>query len=166
MNAERQAAQGPPVRAPPGQDQVLSGSEPKIDPNRSGHKEKIMAKPKTRQSDFLTDWEEIIATLTANAAELPHLEAPRIKLQGFLDEARSLSQLQDFHAASKQAASQRLDVLFVNGKKLATFLRTGIKEHYGNRNPKLVEFGLQTFSRRKAGEEEAPPAEQEQPKPE
>ena len=126
-----------------------------------------MAKQKkTRQSDFTTGWEQLIATLTANAADLPHLEAPRIKLQGFLEEVLSLSQEQDLHDASKQTASLRLESLMTNGKKLATFLRTGIREHYGNRSPKLVEFGIQPFRRGKAGETETLPPVPEQAGPE
>jgi len=34
------------------------------------------------------------------------------------------------------------------GKKLVTFLRTGVKEHYGNRAEKVAEFGVQPFRRR------------------
>lgn len=124
-----------------------------------------MAKQQTSHADFLTEWERIIATLTANAAELPHLEAPRIKLEGLLETARSLAQEQGLHNAAKQTASQQLETTFANGKKLATFLRTGIKEHFGNRSAKLVEFDLQPFRRRKAGETETP-EEPEQPQPE
>jgi len=29
------------------------------------------------------------------------------------------------------------------GRRLATVLRTSVREHYGNRNQKLAEFGLQ-----------------------
>jgi len=124
----------------------------------------IMAKQrKTRQSDFITEWEQLIATLTANAADLPDLEARRIKLQEFLEEARSLMQEQDLHDANRQASTRRLDTLMAGGKKLATFLRTGIKEHYGNRSTKLVEFGIQPF-RRKASETE-PPVEHPGPEP-
>ena len=125
-----------------------------------------MAKKKTRQSDFTTEWEQLIATLTANAADLPHLEAPRNKLQGFLDEFRSLSQEQDLHDANKQTTSKRLETLSADAKKLATFLRNGIREHYGNRSPKLVEFGIQPFRRAKPGQTETPPPEPEQPAPE
>ena len=31
----------------------------------------------------------------------------------------------------------------VQGRKLATYLRVGLKQNYGNRSEKLVEFGLQ-----------------------
>jgi len=126
---------------------------------------KQKTKQKTRHADFLSEWEQIIATLTANAAEVPHLEAPRVKLEGFLETARSLIKEQDLHNANKQNASTQLDATMANGKKLATFLRTGIKEHFGNRSAKLVEFGLQPFRRRKAGET-GTPEQPGQPQPE
>ena len=107
-----------------------------------------MAKQQTRYSDFVTDWEHLLNTLAANTAELPHLEAPRAKLQGFLEEVRSLAMQQDLHAANKQLASTQLRAALSNGKKLTTFLRTGLKEHYGNRSEKLVEFGIPPFRRR------------------
>jgi hypothetical protein len=129
---------------------------------------KIMAKKKTRQSDYLTEWEQLIATLTAAAAELPHLESSRIKLQGFLEAARSLVQEQSLHDANKQAASQELETTFVNGKKLATFLRGGIREHFGNRSPRLVEFGIQPFRRGNGNviEPPTPPQPEEPEEPE
>ncbi|HEV8580418.1 MAG TPA: hypothetical protein VGX68_15225 [Thermoanaerobaculia bacterium] len=124
-----------------------------------------MAKRKTRNAEFLTEWEQLIATLTVHAAEIPHLETSRIKLQGFLDDARSLMQEQDQHDAAKQAASQKFEATMENGKKLATFLRTGIKEHFGNRSVKLVQFGLQPFRRSPAEETETPSPGSEPPVP-
>jgi hypothetical protein len=118
-----------------------------------------MAKQLTRYSDFVTEWEHLIATVAANTADLAHLEAPRAKLQGFLDQVRVLAQQHDLHTANKQQTAKQLQTLLAAGKKLATFLRTGIKEHYGNRSEKLLEFGVPLFRRRKRGE----PAEPEPP---
>jgi hypothetical protein len=108
-----------------------------------------MANFQTRYSDFFARWEKLLVALLANIAELPHLEVPRAKLQALLDEVRGLVSQQDVHAASKQQVSQRLKVALADGKKLATFLSTGVKEHFGNRNEKLVEFGVQPFRRKK-----------------
>ncbi len=109
----------------------------------------MATKQQTRHSDVTTDWEQTSTSVAANINELPHLEAPRAKLQTTLEEVRSLQIQQDLHAAAKQQVSQRLRILLTDGKKLATFLRTGIKEHFGNRSEKLVEFGFQPFRRRK-----------------
>ncbi len=45
-------------------------------------------------------------------------------------------------AAAKQDATQRLNDLLVEGRKLATFLRGGVKQRYGDKSEKLVEFDL------------------------
>ncbi|HYX23378.1 MAG TPA: hypothetical protein VFC23_04430 [Thermoanaerobaculia bacterium] len=120
-------------------------------------------KQQTRYADFITQWERILVSLLANIAELPHLEAPRAKLQALLEEVRTLVTQQDLHAASKQQISQRLKTLLADGKKLATFLRTGVKEHFGNRNEKLVEFGVQPFRRVKVVKPVPTPAPQPGP---
>lgn len=44
--------------------------------------------------------------------------------------------------ATKQETTKRLRTLLAEGRKLATFLRAGVKQRYGNRAEKLVEFGL------------------------
>ena len=49
--------------------------------------------------------------------------------------------------------------LLEEGLKLATFLRVGVRQHYGNRSEKLVEFGFQPFrSRRVPPPPEPPPS--------
>jgi hypothetical protein len=122
-----------------------------------------MAKQQKRYSDFVTEWEHLLNTLAVNTAELPHLEAPRAKLQGFLEQVRSLAMQQDLHAANKQIASQGLRLALANGKKLTTFLRTGLREHYGNRSDKLVEFGIPPFRRRSKKEPVVKPPEGGEP---
>lgn len=117
-----------------------------------------MAKQQTRYSDFVTEWEHLTASVAASNGEIPHLEAPRQKLQAFLEEVRTLSLQQDQLAAQKQQVSQRLSALLRDGKKLATFVRTGLKEHYGNRSEELVKFGVQPFRRRtRVAKPEGPP---------
>jgi hypothetical protein len=97
----------------------------------------------------LGEWQKLTVPLTANAAELPHLEASRTKLQGLLAEALELTKQQKAFAAGKQEASQRLKVVVTEGQRLATILRLAVKEHFGIRAEKLAEFGLQPFRGRK-----------------
>lgn len=113
----------------------------------------------TRFSDYVTEWEHLLTTLAANSGDLPYLETSRAKLQGFLDDARNFAMQQDLHASGKQSASQSLRTTLANGKKLATFLRTGLKEHYGNTSEKLVEFGISPFRRKKKEPTVTPPLE-------
>ena len=83
--------------------------------------------------------------LEANSVELPQLEIPRGKLDGLLGEVKGLTVQQASLAAAKQEVSKRLAELMRDGEILRGFLDAGVKQHYGNRSEKLVEFGLQPF---------------------
>jgi hypothetical protein len=93
-------------------------------------------------------WERLLISLETNSQDLPHLEAHRLLLAGMVTQVRQISAQQAALAASKQDATQRLQALLVEGRKLATFLRAGIRQQYGNRSEKLVEFDLQPFRAR------------------
>lgn len=114
----------------------------------------------TRYADFLNHWEQLTNSLAASIGDTPHLDAPRQKLVSLLNEVKTLVVQQDFHAAEKQQATQRIQAAFNAGNKLAHFLRTGLKEHYGNRNEKLVEFGVQPFRSQKRAVKPTPPPEE------
>lgn len=103
-------------------------------------------------------WERLMARLEANAAELAHLEVPRLKLLAMLTEVRAVAAQQAALSAARQEATRRLQTLIADGRKLATFLRTGVREHYGSRAEKLVEFDLQPFRGRPRPVAEAPQA--------
>lgn len=117
-----------------------------------------MQKP-TSYADYIKEWEDLLAPLVENAAEMPQLEIPTGKLQGMLDYVRTLSQQQAVYTASKQDASKKLEAAIEQGRKLATFLRFGIKEHYGNSNEKLKEFRIQPFRSRLRKVSGTPPVE-------
>lgn len=110
----------------------------------------------------LGEWQKLTVPLTANAAELPHLEGSRTKLQGLTAEAVELIKQQKAFTAGKQEATQRLKVVITEGQRLATILRLAVKEHYGIRSEKLAEFGVQPFRGRK---EKETPAEPGTPQP-
>lgn len=103
-------------------------------------------------------WERLLERLEANIAELAHLEMPRLKLAAMLTEVREVAARQAALSAAKQEATKRLQELIADGRKLATFLRTGIREHYGTGAEKLVEFDLQPFRGRPRPAAEPPKA--------
>ena len=88
-------------------------------------------------------WDRLLVPLEANKQDLPHLETHRALLAGMVAQVREISAQHTAMAASKQEATKRLQALLVEGRKLATFLRTGVRQQYGNRSEKLVEFDLQ-----------------------
>ena len=117
-----------------------------------------MAKERTVFSTLVSGWEQLLVALLANAQQFLHLEEQRNRLQQLLERARQLATEQDLHTAAKQEASKELEVILADGRKLATFLRNGVKERFGNRSEKLVEFGVQPFRRRRreTGDAELP----------
>jgi hypothetical protein len=86
--------------------------------------------------------------LAANALELPHLEPKRLRLNEVLVEVRSLTAEQASLTFRKQEVTKRLVELMEEGNKLVAFLDVGVKQQYGTRSEKLVEFGLQPFRSR------------------
>jgi len=111
----------------------------------------------TSYSDHLNDWATLIEALEQNDASLPQLAISREKLGTLLDQARTVFNEQAVHTAARQDASRRLETLVNLGSKLATFLRTGVKEHYGNRSEKLSEFRIQPFRGRTQAVTPPPP---------
>jgi uncharacterized membrane protein YccC len=107
----------------------------------------------------LNGWDRLLDPLEANAQDFPHLEAQRQELVAIRAEAREVSAEQAAMAAAKQERTKRLQTLLVEGRKLATFLRNGIRQRYGNRSEKLVEFDLKPFrGRPRPAAEPAKPA--------
>lgn len=81
--------------------------------------------------------------LAANAAELSFLEPKRSRLDTVLTEARSLTAEQATLTSRKQEVSKRLAELMKEGSALLDVVDTSVRQEYGRRSEKLVEFGLQ-----------------------
>jgi hypothetical protein len=88
-------------------------------------------------------WEGLLAALEQNSTDLPQLETPRQRLQVILDQIKIFAAEQATMTASRQIATSRVEYLLVQGRKVATVLRTSVREYYGNRSEKVAEFGLQ-----------------------
>jgi hypothetical protein len=90
----------------------------------------------------LNGWERLLASLEANPQDFPQFEAYRAQLKTMLETARETAAHQAAMAATKQEATKRLQGVLADGRKLANFLRNGVRQQYGNRAEKLVEFDL------------------------
>lgn len=106
------------------------------------------------------DWQGLLAKVEANIGEIPQLEMFRVKLAATLAQVLSISRQQDAMRASKQEASKQLRQLISEGSRVAATMRVLIKEHYGPREEKIAEFGLQPFRGRKVKAVPAKPAPQ------
>ena len=111
-------------------------------------------------SGTLGDLGRLVAALTANAAELPHLEGVRARLEKTVAEAQEMAKQQAALTASKQETSKRLKELLAEGNRMATGVSRLITENYGLRAEKLAEFGLQPFRGRKVKDALKKPASQ------
>jgi hypothetical protein len=98
----------------------------------------------------LGEWNRLGVTVRANSADFPHLEKPVARLEALLAQGLDLTKEQGSFRASKQERTQQLQAVLAEGTRLATLLRTAVKQHYGPTSEKLAEFGLQPFRGRKA----------------
>jgi hypothetical protein len=99
-------------------------------------------------ADTVIGWSELLTALEQNSAELAQLELPKQRLQTITDQIKAFAAEQAVMTASRQEATQRVEFLLVQGRKLATVLRASVREHYGNRSQKIAEFGLQPLHTR------------------
>jgi hypothetical protein len=90
----------------------------------------------------INGWERLLASLEANAKDFPQFEGHRAQLADLLREVKEASAQQVAMAAAKQDATKRVQSVLTEGRKLATLLRVAVKQHYGNKAEKLVEFDL------------------------
>jgi ABC-type transporter Mla subunit MlaD len=97
----------------------------------------------TTYAENLKQWELLSKSLAANAGGLPHLEAHRAQLDALLAQAKDLAAQQANLTATKQEVSKHRAELNAEGRKLTTFLQVAVKQQYGNRAEKLLEFGVQ-----------------------
>jgi hypothetical protein len=96
------------------------------------------------------DWRGLMVKVEANNPDLAYLEPWRVQLGTQIDKALDLGKQQDGLTASKQDLSKQLRVVITEGDRLATLLRSAIKQHYGIRAEKVAEFGVQPFRGRKS----------------
>ncbi len=114
----------------------------------------------------LNGWQRLLTSMEANPQDFQPLEAYRAQLQTLLDAAQAASKEQAAMAAAKQDATKRLNDLLMEGRKLATFLRGGVKQRYGDKSEKLVEFDLAPARpRAKSPDATKPPAPPPPPAP-
>jgi hypothetical protein len=107
------------------------------------------------QGEDRKDWGHLQERLTADAADLAHLEVLRTRLGTVMEQARQMAAAQAAQRAAKQGTSQTLKAAITEGDRLASLLRAAVKQHYGVRSEKLAEFGVQPFRGRKRTKQEA-----------
>jgi hypothetical protein len=93
--------------------------------------------------------------LNNNSSDLPQLEGSRAMYEVLVTKASDLANRQSALMAQKQDASKQFTDTLTEAERLGTVLRLAVKQHFGIRAEKLVEFKVQPFRGRK---KVAPPA--------
>lgn len=114
----------------------------------------------TTYKGILGDWEQLHQMLVENSAELPHLEASRVKLEALLKQGLEVAAKQSMLRAEKQEASQQMKEIILSGRRLANVLRLSVREHLGIRSEKLTAYGVKPFRGRSRK-----PKQEQQPEP-
>lgn len=125
----------------------------------------MVQKQDRSRGETLSSWQQLTGSMLANLEALSHLEGHRVRLTEILGQAQDLNTQQAALTASKQEISLQLQQAMDEGRVVAAFLRNGIRERFGKRSEKMVEFGIQPFRglRRKAQPTPTIPAPQETP---
>lgn len=88
-------------------------------------------------------WEKMDTAMTANDTEVAHL---KFKLPVLRDNSQRIRALYAQHAAlaaARQAITREMTQLIDEGDQIFRMLKEALKDHYGKRNEKLVEFGVE-----------------------
>jgi hypothetical protein len=109
-------------------------------------------------TDVVLDWEKLLAAVLEHTGSLPNIGAEQAALIQALQEAKELKANQDSFAASRQQATQELQMILDRGREMAMRLRGAVKFKIGPRNERLVQFGIAPLRRRaRHNPEPAPP---------
>lgn len=109
-----------------------------------------MAARETRNTGILGDLQNLAVSMEANKEQLPQMEPFRLKLTGIVTQTLEVGKQQAALKASKQESSKQFRKLLLDGQRVADVIRTAVRDHFGPREEKIVEFGLKPFRGRKA----------------
>jgi len=117
---------------------------------------------KTSFADVVTEWEQLLTKVTANATDLTFLDDSHASLATVLQGAKDASARQSTFRALFQQATRDLEDNLNKGRDLATRLRNGIRTRYGLKAEKLADFNLRPRrnpkAKKKSPDPEPPPA--------
>jgi len=107
--------------------------------------------PRQSMAQTQVQWENLLAGIKINDAELPHVgiySAPLdAQLAGLKAELVRRSALQ----AEVRRSTRTIEEFLRNGRDLASRISNYLKACYGPNNDKLVEFGLKPIGKRRRG---------------
>jgi hypothetical protein len=103
------------------------------------------------RDEMMSAWEQALAALTANQADLPHVEDQGVELAATLEELRKLRSRKALLREEMSSNTQKLNDVVARGNDLLARVRAGARGWYGRRSEKLEEFGMKPLRRRGGG---------------
>ena len=116
-----------------------------------------------RNTETRAEWRRLATS--ANLEDTPLLEGHYTRLSSLLTQVDAIEKQQAIQTAAKQEASKQLKAILVEGRKVAAFIKAGLRDRYGRDAEKLVEYGLQPFRGKKPTKPEAPDVKPPAPDP-
>lgn len=110
-------------------------------------------------------WEKMDTAITANGSQLDPLgvKLPELRFKG--QRLRLLYVEHAALAAARQATTEEMRQVIEEGEQIFRLLREGLRQHYGKRNLKLIEFGIDPLSSRPRTDTSPPLPEAPAPDP-
>jgi hypothetical protein len=93
-------------------------------------------------------WDRTASELVVRKEEVPHLDPHRVQLEGMSQRFKELNQRYLSLAAQRLELSEEMREVLRKGETLATYLRTGVRQHYGVDSDVLVAFDMVPTPRR------------------
>ncbi|MFL6201204.1 MAG: hypothetical protein ACJ76J_18695 [Thermoanaerobaculia bacterium] len=93
-------------------------------------------------------WDRTTTQVGERKAEISHLDAHRLQLEGISQRYKDLNTQYKALSATRMELSQQMQQLFRQGEAVVNFLRTGVRTHYGLNSEQLIAFDLVPTSRR------------------
>ena len=112
----------------------------------------------TTYAGMLGDWQRLLDAVQAEDGDLQFLTPQRTRLNAVLDEALEIAQQQATFRGEQQLRTQRLQTLIGDGQRMATTLRSELRNHYGRESGKLSQFNVRVFRGRARRREETNPS--------
>src|SRR5215210_2441944 len=102
----------------------------------------------TAQAKVFRDWESLVESCIKNGELLPGVESLRAVLEAFLAQVKQAKAEQENLKGHRQAMTQRLLQIILDGEEAARQLRAFVRIRLGSRSEHLVQFGVPPIRKR------------------
>jgi chromosome segregation ATPase len=102
----------------------------------------------TSHGKIFRDWEGLVQACINNGELLPGVEALRADLETLLQAGRAAKAAQENFQGQRQAMTQRLGQIVLDGEEAARRLRSFVLSRLGAKNEHLAQFGISPLRKR------------------